>query len=294
LRIFPDKRTQRTIWFFIVFSIFYTIGFTLTMVFCNKPISTYWTSWDGEQGHIPDYAINLNTFYLVAAGFNIGLDLAIVIIPLPELLKLKLSVRKKIFLMMIFSVGAVYVILPPSHRVNNSLITFASYSTIVISCIRLTAIATYAKSTNPMYDNLMSGTYSIIEANVGIICVCMPSFRRFLTILIPNCFNSSQSDSSYKNYEGDGTPNARMSTGKKSRKKSTMNGSLFETNIGNNSVDSRIGGGARRMDSEDEIRLVDMKGDGRAAIRKSAVESEGSLNDGEGGGHSLPVYFHGR
>jgi len=48
-----------------------------------------------------------NTFYLVAAAFNIALDIAIVLIPIPELIKLKLSSRKKLLLGAIFGVGAV-------------------------------------------------------------------------------------------------------------------------------------------------------------------------------------------
>lgn len=81
----------------------YTLGFGVTMIFACKPISAVWTSWDKE--HKPDYCINQNVFYLVAAGFNIAIDIAIVVIPIPELMKLKLSMRKKLFLVSMFSVG---------------------------------------------------------------------------------------------------------------------------------------------------------------------------------------------
>lgn len=86
-------------------SIAYSLGFGVTMIFACKPISGTWTSWDGESKQ--DYCINQNLFYLVAAGFNIGIDLAIVLIPIPELIKLKLSMRKKVFLFAMFSVGGV-------------------------------------------------------------------------------------------------------------------------------------------------------------------------------------------
>jgi hypothetical protein len=85
-------------------SVLYTIGFAATMTFACRPISAVWTSWDGTR--TPDYCINQNTFYLVAAALNIGLDLAIVLIPIPELIKLNLSSRKKGFLSAIFGVGA--------------------------------------------------------------------------------------------------------------------------------------------------------------------------------------------
>jgi hypothetical protein len=74
------------------------------MTFACKPVSAVWTSWDGTRK--PDYCINQNTFYLVAAAFNIALDIAIVLIPIPELVKLELSRRKKVFLGAIFGVGS--------------------------------------------------------------------------------------------------------------------------------------------------------------------------------------------
>jgi hypothetical protein len=103
LRIFPAEKTRQYIWACICVSVLYTIGFAFTMTFACRPISAVWTSWDGTV--TPDYCINQNTFYLVAAAFNIGLDIAIVLIPIPDLMKLKLSSRKKVFLSAIFGVG---------------------------------------------------------------------------------------------------------------------------------------------------------------------------------------------
>jgi hypothetical protein len=104
LRIFPSANTRRLIWVSVGVSVLYTIGFAVTMIFACRPISAVWTSWDGTRN--PDYCINQNTFYLVAAALNIGLDVAIVLIPIPELIKLNLSSRKKAFLSAIFGVGA--------------------------------------------------------------------------------------------------------------------------------------------------------------------------------------------
>lgn len=63
-----------------------------------------WTSWDAETPY--DYCINQQVFWFVAAGYNIAVDIYIVIIPIPELLKLNLSMRKKLMLVAIFSTGA--------------------------------------------------------------------------------------------------------------------------------------------------------------------------------------------
>ena len=66
---------------------------------------------------------------------------------------------------------------------------------MIVSMIRIRSIATYGNSSNPMYDSLEAALYSVLEQNVGIICICMPMFRRFLAALMPRCFASSQADS---------------------------------------------------------------------------------------------------
>lgn len=149
--------------------------------------------------------------------------------------------------------------------------------TIVVSCIRLQSLAQYAASQNPLYDNLNSGVYSVLEANVGVICICMPSFRRFLATLIPKCFGTTQNDSNYNKY--DDTPNARQSTGKRSNpkfKKSTLGGSLFDTNI-TKTVDTRV----ESAGSDDEVQLVDLQKNGR-----SVAPSMGSAEGQESVKHS--------
>jgi hypothetical protein len=66
-----------------------------------------WTSWDGETP--VDYCIDQHIFWFFAAVYNILVDVYIVVIPIPELLKLNLSTRKKVMLVAIFSTGAMYV-----------------------------------------------------------------------------------------------------------------------------------------------------------------------------------------
>jgi hypothetical protein len=127
LRIFPAKRTRRFVCIGIVLSVLLPIAFGLPMVFACRPISgayailevhaclysssltSYvvsgaWTSWDAETP--VDHCINQFVFWLVAAGYNIFVDIYIVVIPIPELLKLNLSTRKKTMLLAIFSTGA--------------------------------------------------------------------------------------------------------------------------------------------------------------------------------------------
>jgi hypothetical protein len=53
----------------------------------------------------PVYCINQNLFYYFAAAVNIGSDLLIALIPIPQLLRLNLNLNKKLFLSAVFGVG---------------------------------------------------------------------------------------------------------------------------------------------------------------------------------------------
>ncbi|TLD14785.1 Actin cytoskeleton-regulatory complex protein [Venturia nashicola] len=230
LRIFPSVATRRLIRIAIFVSVLYTVGFASTMTFACRPISALWTSWDGTRK--PDYCINQNTFYLIAAAINICLDIAIVLIPIPELIKLNLNLRKKVFLIAIFGVGAI---------------------TIVVSCIRVSVVVKYATSSNPMYDNLMSGVYSVLEINVGIVCVSMPAFPKFLVLLVPKCFGSKKNDSEPE-FGNDVVSNPRFPPKPTRRKKSTRNSSLFNSTM-MKTMDLRAESGSR----DDEVNLVGLQ-----------------------------------
>lgn len=103
LRIFPVRRVERMIHVLIGCTAIYIVVFMTTMIFACKPISAMWTAWTKES--TPSYCIDQKAFIYAGAGINIALDLAVCIIPIPELWKLNLTTRKKAFLVAIFSVG---------------------------------------------------------------------------------------------------------------------------------------------------------------------------------------------
>jgi hypothetical protein len=141
-------------------------------------------------------------------------------------------------------------------------------STIIISCLRVQSLTQYANTTNPTYDTLASGTWSVVELNVGVFCVCMPSFRRFLAHTMPKCFGTTEDDAEPTR---DGGPLANQfgEAGKKraSKKKSTLPGSLFDTTLVK-SIDTRTE--PPKLD-DDELQLVDM-GQGGNSVAESVED----------------------
>jgi hypothetical protein len=102
LRIFPGKELRRTVYILLAVCLAYGIAFTITGLFNCTPVSYIWTSWDGEH---TGTCINFHVFAWVHAGVNIVLDISVLAVPIPELLRLSLSMKKKIYIVMMFSVG---------------------------------------------------------------------------------------------------------------------------------------------------------------------------------------------
>jgi hypothetical protein len=102
LRIFPETKLRRAIWFTIVLCILYIIAFVLATALQCLPIRMAWEHWDGEHH---GKCINLNPLGWASAGANIVLDLVVIALPMRELKNLALSRRRKAGVMLMFLGG---------------------------------------------------------------------------------------------------------------------------------------------------------------------------------------------
>jgi hypothetical protein len=63
------------------------------------------------------------------------------------------------------------------------ILTCYCYSVIIISCLRLNSLVDVSKSFDPTYDNGPSATWSALEANIAIMCACLPPLRALVVRL---------------------------------------------------------------------------------------------------------------
>ncbi|KAF3003238.1 hypothetical protein E8E13_010027 [Curvularia kusanoi] len=166
-RIFPGRTIQRIIMATIFFSILYGTVFVIVAVFQCRPISYYWTKWDGEHS---GRCININALVWANAAISIAVDLWMLGIPLSQLVHLKLSWSKKAGVVVMFCLG-----------------TFAT----VISIIRLQFLISFARTQNPTWDQQNITKWSAIEIAVGVVCSCIPSIRVILVRVLPRTLSSS-------------------------------------------------------------------------------------------------------
>lgn len=109
LRLFPRVITQRLLKATIAFDLLYGAAFVIAGIFQCQPISFYWTSWD-KNPTTRGKCININALNWSNAIIGIILDVWMLAIPLYEVFHLRLSLRKKISVALMFFVGTLYVL----------------------------------------------------------------------------------------------------------------------------------------------------------------------------------------
>lgn len=78
------------------------IAFDLAIMFGCTPISYFWTSWDGEhEGH----CISTSGILWGGAFVAIAIDIWVMLMPLPFMIKLKFSPRQKMLAGVMFAFG---------------------------------------------------------------------------------------------------------------------------------------------------------------------------------------------
>ncbi|KAM0718453.1 hypothetical protein Q7P37_005523 [Cladosporium fusiforme] len=178
LRIFPKEvssRFRQLCWAVIIGLVLYLIAFYIYYGLECKPISYFWLQWDGKhEGHCN----NLQAAIYVNSAFNILFDLIVFCLPVPKLLKLQVQdTRRKVVAVLTFMVGL-----------------FVTVCTL----IRLQYLSQFSKQTNPTYHYQDIAIWSGAEADIGVICACMPTILGPLMYFFRETVGSKLSKSNSK------------------------------------------------------------------------------------------------
>lgn len=93
---------RRLIRFSFVHSITCCIAFDLAVWFGCTPIDYFWKAWDGRGG---GSCISTHHIFWAGAFISIAIDLWVMLLPIPFILRLNLSLRKKILSAIMFMFG---------------------------------------------------------------------------------------------------------------------------------------------------------------------------------------------
>ncbi|SMQ53369.1 unnamed protein product [Zymoseptoria tritici ST99CH_3D7] len=156
LRIFPGAVFRQMAFLSIGLNVVCAVVFFLLSTFQCVPVSYSWHRWDGEhEGH----CYNIHLQIRVAAIVNILLDVAAVVLPLPQLWKMKLNTPKKLLVFLMFTIG----LLVP-----------------IVSVIRLQTLVQFGNAMNVTYVYARVGYWSSAEQHLAVLCACMPAIRNLI------------------------------------------------------------------------------------------------------------------
>jgi len=80
----------------------YIVGIIPPFIWQCTPIPFSWTFWSGDQR---GKCLQVNALAWAASSINVVLDVAVIVVPIPELFKLSLTRKKKIQIISMFCVG---------------------------------------------------------------------------------------------------------------------------------------------------------------------------------------------
>ncbi|KAJ5144300.1 hypothetical protein N7526_001808 [Penicillium atrosanguineum] len=167
LRIFQSSIFRYITYTMIVVNSAIAVTWILVDSFHCIPVHLSWTGWENEES---GKCIDFITSTFINGFVNIAVDAIMVSMPLYEVLKLKLSLRKKLGVAVMFGMG-----------LNISIITLFGVSLLIIICTVEMEPLNY---------------WSVIECQVAIICACLPATRAFVVHYLPGMLGYSGNASS--------------------------------------------------------------------------------------------------
>lgn len=169
LRIFPNKKFRVCCWAVMAWVVVSSVLFILLQIFQCLPVDAIWRSWRGDYpGRYR--CLDVNSLVYAAAGCSIAQDLTILVLPLPLILGLNTSWRRRAAIAVMFSLG-IFV--------------------LVTSCIRLRFMVLFARSTNPTWDYFDTSVWSSFEVSISVIVASLPAIRLYLVRAWPGGFSSA-------------------------------------------------------------------------------------------------------
>ncbi|KAK2052242.1 hypothetical protein LY76DRAFT_583776 [Colletotrichum caudatum] len=165
LRLFPYERFCRLCYALLTIVATTTVLFIVLAMTQCMPISYNWEGWKGDFG--PVKCLNLNLLSWSTSAIGIALDTTILIIPLPLVVKVKSTLRRKLYIISMFSLGIMNVI---------------------SSSIRLRYNIMYGDSINITWDYVDLMIWTGVEVSTSVAVTSLPSIRLMLHRLFPGVF----------------------------------------------------------------------------------------------------------
>ncbi|KAK1141823.1 hypothetical protein N8T08_008488 [Aspergillus melleus] len=168
LRIFQSRSFRYSA--YILIGLNASIGITWALVDSLRCIPPHldWTGWMNEEEE--GQCINFIDAVLVNCLVNIIVDTALIIMPVYEVSKLQLPLRKKLTVGLMFVMGSVLTI---------------------IAIIRVVVFWNNRWAENETYGLYPLMHWSVIECQISVMCACLPASRALISHFFPGILGNS-------------------------------------------------------------------------------------------------------
>ncbi|KAH7128055.1 hypothetical protein B0J13DRAFT_453815 [Dactylonectria estremocensis] len=154
------------------------IGIFFASVF---PCTPFRKSWDLAIPADEGSCIDRPAMFQATAGLGVATDIIMIAIPIPMVVALQLSAKKKAALLCLFSIGS---------------------ATVITSMVRLALLVTQLEEADTTWGGGPIHTWICIEANLLIMCACLSTLRHFIKTVAPRLLSSSKGTGTGKSKTG--------------------------------------------------------------------------------------------
>ncbi|KAK2819980.1 hypothetical protein FQN49_007840, partial [Arthroderma sp. PD_2] len=176
LRIFQSPIFRYMTYTIIALNAAIAITWILVDSFHCIPVHLAWTGWKMEE---PGKCIDFMKSTSVNGFVNIVVDFVMVAMPVLEVIKLKLSPRKKVGVAIMFAMGLLV-------------------STIGV--VRVIVLYQHDPTKNPTYEMEPLIYWSMIECQIAVVCACLPATRVLLLHFAPGVLGQPTENKSSKRW----------------------------------------------------------------------------------------------
>jgi len=159
LQFAVEKRFRVAVYSLMAVVTGYSLASALVVIFSCYPFSKSWdiTITDG-------FCVNLPVFYIANLSLNSATDIAVLILPLPMLWKLRMPFQQKIAVLAIFMTGS---------------------GVCVVSILRIRSLVILLDKDDVTWELVEGYIWSAIELNTAIVCATLPFTKQFLRGVCP-------------------------------------------------------------------------------------------------------------
>ncbi|KAG9574014.1 hypothetical protein KCU97_g14833, partial [Aureobasidium melanogenum] len=165
LRIFPTRTMRRLTWLLFAALVPSVLWGVFASIFICNPVKKVW------RPMTPGKCLSTRTYWVSVTAVNIVLDFAVLALPMPVISRLKLPKKQKIALVGVFLLG---------------------FFTCAVSVVRLVLVHNAYIRHDFTASSAEAVTWSMVEANVGIICASLLALKPLMAYLFPQATKERQ------------------------------------------------------------------------------------------------------